>query len=110
MAVQLKGIDELNKGLSDRMKLEAVKQIVKQNGAEMQQKAQRNTPVRTGDLKRSELLDIVDNGMTAKVTAGMDYSPYVEYGTRYMTGRRYMGRAFEEQKRIFVRDLEKLAR
>lgn len=104
----LKGMSALNKGLTQRMKLEAAAMIVKQNGAELQQKAMRNAPVRTGTLKRSIRLNLEDGGMTAVCTATAEYAPYVEWGTRFMNAKPYMEPAFEVQLRIFKADMDKL--
>ena len=91
MKIRIEGIDKLNKGLNDLTKLEAAKNIVKQSGAELQQKAMRNAPVDTGTLKRSIKLDLKDGGMTAEVRATAEYAPYVEFGTRFMYPRPFMG-------------------
>lgn len=109
-SISLKGMDKLNKGLTDRMKLEAAMLIVKQNGAELQQKAMRNAPVRTGNLKRSIKLAIEDGGLTARCEATAEYAPYVEWGTRFMEARPFMEPAYEQQLRIFKADMEKLAK
>lgn len=106
--VKITGAKELQKALINKAKMNEVKSIVMQNGAELQQKAQRNAPVRTGDLRRSIGLEILDNGMTAQVAATMNYSAYVEYGTRYMNAQPYMSPAFHDQKIQFQNDLKKL--
>ena len=103
-----KGLVELQDALRDKTKLESVKKIVKLNGSEMQQQAQRNAPVDTGTLKRSIGLNVSDGGMTAKVEAKTDYAPYVEFGTRYMNAQPYMKPAFNQQKGKFKRDLDRL--
>ena len=110
MSFKWTGINELNQALYERTNLEAVKLIVKKNGAQLQQKAQRNTPVDTGTLRRSEKLDIENGGMTARVAATANYAPYVEYGTRFMEGRHYMKKAYDAQAPIFKSDLNKLVR
>lgn len=80
---------------------------VKLNGAELQQKAQRNAPVDTGNLRRSINLSIKDGGMTAEITAMAEYSGYVEYGTRFMNAQPFIAPAFNEQKDIFINDLKR---
>lgn len=108
MGVKLSGVSELKRALKTQSDTgKAVKMAVKLNGAELQQKAQRNAPVDTGNLRRSIVLSIRDGGMTAEVTATADYSAYVEYGTRYMEAQPYMLPAFNVQKDIFVDDLKR---
>lgn len=104
------GISELKAKLKDMSKMEAAKKIVKMNGAEMQQNAQRFAPVDTGQLKRSIMLDITDNGMTARTEATVNYAAYVEYGTRYMAAQSYMRPAFNIQKATFINDLQNLTK
>ena len=110
MAFYWTGINEFCAAIDERMNLEAVKTIVKKNGAQLQQKAQRNTPVDTGNLKRSETLELEDGGLTARVQAKANYAPYVEFGTRFMEGRHYMCHAYEAQVPIFKSDMDKLVR
>lgn len=110
MAVKWTGINELSQALYEKTNLEAVKMIVQKNGAQLQQKAQRNTPVDTGNLRRSEQLEIENGGMTARVAATANYAPYVEFGTRFMDGRHYMKAAFDAQAPIFKSDLDRLTR
>lgn len=121
MSFKWTGINELQQALYEKTNLEAVKLIVKKNGAQLQQKAQRNTPVGTpastgikgyvgGTLRRSEKLELEAGGMTARVEATANYAPYVEFGTRFMEGRHYMKKAYDAQAPIFKSDLNKLVR
>lgn len=110
MAVKLKGVNELRLALGKKADMDAVKRMVKQNGAELQARAQRNAPVDTGNLKRSIRLDISDGGLTAESEATAEYAPYVEWGTRYMEAQPYMRPAFNEQKEQFRRDMDRLTK
>ena len=110
MKVRFNGVNELKIALKEKADMNAVKRVVKQNGAEMQAAAQRNAPVDTGTLKRSIRLEIADGGLTAKVEATAEYAPYVEWGTRHMDARPYVKPAFHVQKEQFKRDMERLAR
>ncbi len=110
MSVRLKGVNELKIALKKKADLGAVKRVVKQNGAELQAKAQRNARVVTGNLKRSIRLEISDEGLTAESEATAEYAPYVEWGTRYMEARPYMKPAFNEQKEQFKRDMDRLTK
>lgn len=108
--VKFEGIAKLNKGLRKRMDMSAVKTVVKKNGSDMQRKAQRNAPVNTGTLKRSIGIEVSDGGMTATVEPTAEHAPYVEFGTRFMEAQPYLNPAFEEQKKQFEKDLQKLVR
>ena len=48
--------------------------------------------------------------MTAEVTPKAEYAPYVELGTRFMAAQPYLKPAFEEQKRKFKSDMNKLTK
>lgn len=110
MGVKFTGVNELRAALKKKSGMDAVMHIVKQNGAEMQSRAQRNAPVDTGNLKRSIGLDIMDAGLTAKVEPTAEYAPYLEYGTRFMEAQPFVKPAFHEQKEQFKSDMDKLAR
>ncbi len=110
MAVKLKGVNELRLALKKKANMDSVKRIVKQNGAELQAKAQRNAPVDTGNLKRSIQLEISEGGLSAKSEAMAEYAPYVEWGTRYMEAQPYMKPAFNDQKEQFRRDMDRLTK
>ena len=109
MGVKLSGMKELKSSLNSKSNIsKLVAPVIKLNGSELQQKAQRYAPVDTGNLRRSIQLSIKDNGMTAEVTATAEYSAYVEYGTRFMNAQPYVRPAFNEQKDIFINDLNKV--
>lgn len=101
------GFEKLSSALGEKLlKAELAKQIVKRNGAEMHEKAQRFAPVDTGTLKRSISLDIVDGGRTALVRGdNVNYGVYQEYGTRYQSGTPFVGPAYKEQKEKFKEDM-----
>ena len=108
MSIKLSGMKELKSALKSKRDIsKLVAPVVRQNGAELQQKAQRYAPVDTGNLRRSIQLSIKDNEMTAEVAATAEYSAYVEYGTRFMNAQPYAKPAFNEQKDIFINDLKK---
>jgi HK97 gp10 family phage protein len=74
----------------------------------MQQKADFKKGYQTGTTKRSIALEIKDSGMTAEVEPGTEYSPYLEYGTRFMDAQSFVRPAYNEQKAIFKADMQKL--
>lgn len=106
--IKVVGIEKLQKKLKKNVQMAEVKRVVRHNGAEMQEKAQRNAPVDTGHLKRSIGLNMADAGMTAEVEPTAEYAPYVELGTRFMEAQPYLKPAFDEQKEKFKRDMKKL--
>lgn len=113
MTVKFKGLDKLIREMSEVTKAEfesEVKEAVRRNGAEMQQKAQRLVPVDTGNLKRSITLSVVDGGLTAEVETTANYATFVEYGTRFMGAQPYMRPSFDQQEPTFNEDMERLAK
>lgn len=112
--IKVKGLDKLQKKLKENVTLDDVKRVVRHHGADlqdrMQDKADFKKGYQTGETKRSIDLEIKDDGFTADVGPGTDYSPYVEYGTRFMDAQPFVKPAYEEQKELFKRDLSKLMR
>ena len=116
----ISGAESVKDRLRKLADVNKVKDIVKLNGAELQEKAQRHAQFKghyegdkfvppTGQLRRSIQLDMEDNGLTAKVSANTEYAAYVEYGTRFMGAQPYMRPALHEQAEKFKDDLEKFA-
>ena len=110
MSIKWKGMDRLRAKLESDLHMEGAKQLVKLNGSELQQKAMRRCPVKTGFMKRSIMLDITDGGLAARVSVGAHYAPYVEYGTRYMNAQPFLRPSYNEQKVQLRHDLERLVR
>lgn len=109
MGVKLTGVKEFKAVLEKQSRVqELARPVVKYHGSQLQQNAQRYAPVDTGNLKRSIRLEIKDAGMTAEIAATAEYSPYVEYGTRFMLAKPYMQPAFLRQKDRFISDLKKV--
>lgn len=88
----------------------AAKRIVRTAGTEMQQKAQRLSPVDTGALKRSIGIEMFNSGLTAVVSPTMDYSAYLEFGTRFMSARPYMRPAFRAVSPKFKKAMKEITR
>lgn len=91
MSLKVEGLEPLIGTLKDNVTLNDVKRIVAKNGADLtrQMKAQTTKSYvkgySTGDTAGSINLKMTNGGMTAEVATGTSYSPYVEYGTRYMS-------------------------
>lgn len=112
--IQVKGLDKLQKALKDNVTLDDVKRVVRQNGSELQTKMQQNADFtqgyQTGTTKRSIGLEIKDSGFTAEVAPTTEYSPYLEYGTRFMSAQPFIKPAYEPQKEKFKKDMQRLVK
>lgn len=112
--IKVEGLDDLQKALKDRLNLDDVRRVVKQNGSELQQKIQRNADFKmgyqTGETKRSVGLEIKDSGLTAESGPKTEYSPYLEFGTRFMDAQPFVKPAYEEQVKQFKADMQKLTK
>ena len=112
--VEIRGLDKLQKKLKKNCTLDDVKTVVKQNGIEMHAKMVRNAVFdrgySTGATKRSIRGQSINGGFAYKAGPGTHYSPYVEYGTRFMSAQPFVRPAYNDQKVIFERDLKKLVK
>lgn len=112
--ITVDGLEELEKKLKANVTLEDVKQVVRQNGAELQKKIQSKADFakgyQTGTTKRSVGLEITDGGFTAESGPTTEYAPYVEYGTRFTEAQPFVRPALEEQAAQFKSDMQKLVR
>lgn len=112
--IKVVGMAKLKKKLKDNVTMNDVKRVVRHNGEELQDKTQDKADFKmgyaTGRTKESITLEIRDNGFTAEVEAITEYSGYVEYGTRFMDAQPFAGPAYNEQKKKFKKDMNKLVR
>lgn len=110
--LRIEGLDELQKGLMDRAKMDTVKKIVAADGAQMQREMMQNAvftkEYSQGTTQASISLKIKDGGMTAEVGPGTDYSPYLEYGTRYMEAQPFVSPTFAHMRAVFLGHLKRL--
>ena len=108
------GLDKLQKALKENCTLDDVKRVVRTNGAQLQQKMQQNADFKmgyqTGTTKRSIGIEISDGGMTADVGPETSYSPYLEYGTRFMSAQPFVRPSLNEQEQKFKSDMQKLVK
>lgn len=109
-SIQIKGIDKLQKKLRKNATMADVKTIVRTNGIEMNRTASRLAPVDTGFLRRSIIFEVANGGLTATSTAGAEYAPYLEYGTRFMAKQPFMAPAYNQQKSKFKSDMGRLVK
>ena len=112
--IKVDGLDKLQKALKSNVTLDDVKQVVKHNGQQLQRKIQGNADFKkgyqTGTTKRSVGLEIKDGGMTAESAPETEYSPYLEYGTRFMEAQPFVRPAYNEQKAKFKSDMQRLVK
>lgn len=109
-SIQIKGIDKLQKKLRKNATMADVKTVVRTNGIEMNRTASRLAPVDTGFLRRSIIFEVANRGLTATSTAGAEYAPYLEYGTRFMSAQPFMRPAYNQQKAKFKSDMGRLVK
>ena len=115
--VKLVGMDKLQAKLTKCSgNLELAKMVVLKNGNQLNEKMKRHMRdaytkgYSTGDTAGSVNTVITDGGMTANVGPTTEYSPYVEYGTRFMKAEPAVRPAFEEQVPVFKSDMDRLVR
>lgn len=106
--MKITGADALKKKLRQNATLSDVKHIVKSNTVNMNSKMQNLAPVDTGNMKRSITSEFTDGGLTGTAQPHTDYAGYVEYGTRFQEEQPFVRPAFEEQKKVFINDLNRI--
>lgn len=72
--------------------------------------AKQKCPVRTGALRRSIHTVLSNGGMRAVVGPSVDYSAYIEFGTRHMAARPYMRPAAEAELPRTIENLKRALR
>lgn len=124
---EIKGLEKLQTKLQKVAKMEEVERIVEKHGTEMQKKAVNNASKfrghyegrgknkhfvkPTGATKRSISVNSskIDR-FRYRVAPGTNYAAYVELGTRKMSAQPFIKPAFDEQKKLFKDDLERLVK
>ena len=113
-SIRIEGLEELQKALKENVTMDDVKRVVWHHGGQLQQKMQSKADFKKGyqkgTTKRSIGLEPKDGGFAAEVGPETEYSPYLEYGTRFMDAQPFVRPAFEEQKAKFKQDMNKLVR
>lgn len=112
--LKVTGLVELARALKKNVKMDDVKTVVQKNGADLQRTMQRKADFKkgyqTGTTKQSIRLNIKDGGFTAEVGPTTEYSPYLEYGTRYMEKQPFVKPALAEIEPKFNSDMRKLVK
>lgn len=119
--IQVTGVRELQAKLKRNATLDDVKRVVRTNTTELNGKIQRKTQEvytghweggkfvsPTGASKRSVIPSFSSDALTGNTGLGMEYNPYLEKGTRFMTSRPVVGPCFRVQLVSFKRDLKRL--
>lgn len=112
--IKIEGLDKLQKALKDNITMNHVKEIVQGHGIQLENKM-KNKAIFTkgyslGTTNKSIRLEMQDGGFTAVVGAETEYSPYLEYGTRFMDAQPFVKPAYNEQVALFKADMQKLVK
>ena len=116
MSIEVTGLNELMGELKENVTLNDVRQVVLKRGADLTRQMKMQTKqayvkgYSTGDTASSINLKIENGGMTAVVQATTDYSPYVEYGTRFMSPEPIVQPSLDIVGPKFINDLERLTK
>lgn len=112
-SISWEGLDALDEALANQQKMGAVKKVIKKHTANLMTATQQAVPVDTGHLKQSAQTQISRDGFTGSVTYGgglVNYAAYVEFGTRFIDARKYVGVPFMSERMKFIDDLRDLAK
>lgn len=90
----------------DKSIVPELRTIVKNNGIQLVQGAQKRSPVDTGALRRSIRLSLENGNLKAVVKTNVHYAKFVEYGTIRQKAQPYMRPSLRVQKAKFVRDIK----
>ena len=114
MPMKLIGLDKFVGVLKENTTMDDVKKIVDMNGTRLEQIMIAQTGksyIRgyvTGATARSITKETRDGGLTVAVGASMNYNPYTEYGTRYMSAEPILDPSLEKVRPQFIGDLDRV--
>lgn len=116
MKVEVKVDEALIAKLRTLGKVDFAKDKVKKHGAKLQKTMKELARPKViyvkgysrGDTKRSIGLNILDEGLSAEVGSRMEYTPYIEYGTRYTEAEPVVRPALNKCEADFLDDIRKL--
>lgn len=112
--IKVNGLEDFAKTLKPNVTMDDVKQIVKINGNRLTRYMKEQTThayvkgFSTGDTAGSINAEPRDGGLTVAVGATMNYNPYTEYGTRYMSAEPILDPSLERVRPQFLGDLDKI--
>lgn len=111
MEIKISGAAELEAYLKRKGNLNAIARVVRSHGSKlhrtMQRKADFTKGYAQGTTKKSILLSMEDSDLTAIVYPTTEYSPYLEYGTRFMDAQPFVRPALDEVAPRFQSDIRK---
>jgi len=84
----------------------AVREAVATSALLLESDAKALAPVDTGRLRSSIHTEISSDGLSAVVETGVDYSYFLEFGTRYIAARPFFGPAYEKNRLPFIARLK----
>lgn len=90
----------------DKSIVPELRTIVKNNGIQLVQGAQKRSPVDTGALRRSIRLSLENGNLKAVVKTNVPYAKFVEYGTIRQKAQPYMRPSLRVQKAKFVKAIK----
>ena len=113
---QIKGLDKfiisLNE-MDDNFNRD-LENLIKKYGVFLFTNTKKNTPVDTGQLRRSWRLKYKKGDLYIRLYNNTEYGLYVEYGHRTRGGKSYiegaymLKKTFEKTEKKFIKDLDKL--
>lgn len=125
-SIKITGAKELQKHLKEGITMKTVKATIRKNGEELQKKMQDKADFKghwgwergvgrvwkspTGKTKETIMFEMSNGDLTATVEPTTEYSPYLEFGTRYMQAQPFVRPAFEAQLSQFKSDMQKLVK
>ena len=118
---RLDGVDKLERALRKKMKLEAVKKIVKTRSDQLHNDLVRNTTkgvvftkgYSIGEIRKdiaSRMPEYKEDGLISEQGTSKDYAPYLIHGTRFMEKEDFMKEPWEKAKKNLKSDMEKLTK
>lgn len=112
--IKVNGLEDFAKSLKPNVTMDDVKKIVQTNGNRLTRYMKEQTThayvkgFSTGDTASSINAEPRDGGLTVAVGATMNYNPYTEYGTRYMSAEPILDPSLERVRPQFLGDLDKV--
>ena len=112
--IKVNGLEDFAKSLKPNVTMDDVKRIVQTNGNRLTRYMKEQTThayvkgFSTGDTAGSINAEPRDGGLTVAVGATMNYNPYTEYGTRYMSAEPILDPSLERVRPQFLGDLDKI--
>ena len=98
----------IDRALKDKETIERLKMVIRRRISQMRKMSKNLAPKRTYYLKNSHKIRC--RGLYGAVYNDAEYSPYVEYGTRYMRAQEFLKRAFDRTVPLFEADCQAVLR